>query len=186
MQTLMTDLKKHCETAIGKLKDDLKSIRTSHASPALLENIEVEAYEGAMKMKLMELATITNESPTVLSVVPFDPTITQDVERAIRKSPLGLSPATQTSKILITIPSLSQEQRDKYAKLVGEMAENTRHTIRGYRDDARKKIKHALETKSVSEDEKYRLEKLLDEETQRMNEQIQQIKEKKEREILTV
>ncbi len=186
MNTLIPDLKKHFDTAVVKLKDDLKSIRTSHASPALLENIEVEAYEGTMKMKLMELATITNESATVLAVVPFDPTITQDVEKAIRKSPLGLSPATQTSKILVTVPALSQEQREKYAKLVSEMSEQARHTVRGYRDDARKRVKQALESKTMSEDEKYRYEKLIDEETQKVNEQIQQIREKKEAEIRTV
>ena len=186
MKTLISDIKKHFDSALVKLKDDLKVIRTSHASPALLENIEVEAYDGTMKMKLMELATIANESPTVLAVVPFDPAITQDVERAIRKSPLGLSPATQTNKILITVPSLSDEQRGKYVKLVSEMAEASRHILRGYRDDARKKIKHASEIKEISEDEKFRMEKLVDEETQKANEQIQSIKDKKEKDIMTV
>lgn len=186
MKILIPDLKKRFDGAILKLKDDLKVIRTGHASPALLENIEVEAYDGAMKMKLMELATIANDSATVLSVVPFDPSITQDVERAIRKSPLGLSPTTQTNKILITVPSLSEEQRNKYAKLVNEMAETSKHIMRGYRDDARKKVKHAFEAKEIGEDEKFRLEKQVDEETQKANEQIQSVREKKEREIKTV
>lgn len=186
MKTIIADLKKHFEEVTLKLKDDLKIIRTGHASPALLENIEVEAYDGAMKMKLMELATIANDSPTVLSVVPFDPSITQDVERAIRKSPLGLSPSTQTSKILITVPSLSDEQRGKYVKLVNEMAESSRHILRGYRDDARKKIKHAIEAKEISEDEKFRIEKLVDDETQKANVQIESVKDKKEKEIMTV
>lgn len=186
MNNLIPELNKHFDMSVTKLREDLKTIRTSHASPALLENIEVEAYGGAMKMKLMELATIGNDSPTVLTVVPFDPSTTQDIERAIQKSPLGLSPTTQTNKILITVPSLSEEQRAKYAKLVNEMAEETRRVVRGYRDDARKKIKHAFEAKEVSEDDKFRFEKQVDEETQKINEQIEVLKEKKDKEITTV
>ena len=186
MKILIPDLKKRFDGIALKFKDDLKAIRTSHASPALLENIEVEAYAGAMKMKLMELATIMNESPTVLSISPFDPSITQDIERAIQKSPLGLSPTTQTNKILITVPALSQEQRLKYAKLVNEMSETSRHIIRGYRDDARKKVKHAFEAKEIGEDDKFRLEKQVDDETQKANDHIQMIRDKKEKEITTV
>ncbi len=186
MKTLIPDLKKHFDGVVLKLKEDLKAIRTSHASPALLENIEVEAYGGTMKMKLMELATISNESSTLLAVVPFDPSITQDIERAIRNSPLGFSPSTQTNKILITVPSLSEEQRTKYVKLANEMAEGTRHILRGYRDDARKKIKHAFEAKEISEDEKFRSEKQVDDEIQKANDQVQQVRDKKEKEIATV
>jgi len=186
MNNPISELKKHYEAIVLKLKDDLKSIRTNHASPALLENIEVEVYGGSMKMRLMELATINNDSPTVLAVVPFDPTTTQDIERAIQKSPLGLSPSTQTNKIIITLPALSEEQRNKYVKLANEMEEEYRQILRGYRDEIRKKIKHAFELKEVSEDEKYRYEKQVDEETQKANEQVQLLKEKKEIEIKTV
>ncbi|HNQ31177.1 MAG TPA: ribosome-recycling factor [Candidatus Woesebacteria bacterium] len=186
MKTIIPDLKKHFDGVVNALKEELKAVRTSHASPALLENIEVEAYGGAMKMKLMELATITNEGPTTLAIIPFDPTLTQDIEKAIRKSPLGLSPTTQTSKILIMVPSLSTEQRAKYVKLVNEMAEKSRTSVRGNRDDARKKIRNAFEAKELSEDEKYRLEKQVDEETQKVNEQLQIVREKKEKEITTV
>ena len=186
MKTLIPDLKKHFDGVVLRLKEDLKAIRTSHASPALLENIDVEAYGGTMKMKLMELATISNESATKLSVVPFDPSITQDIEKAIRKSPLGLSPTTQTNKIYITVPSLSEEQRTKYVKLANEITEASKHIIRGYRDDARKKIKHLFESKEISEDDKFRLEKQVDDETQKANEQVQIVKDKKEKEITTV
>lgn len=186
MNTLIPDLKKHFEGVVAKLKEELKTIRTSHASPALLENIDIDVYGGTMKMKLLELATITNEGATTLAVVPFDPTTTQDIERGILKSPLGLSPTTQTSKILITIPPLSEEQRAKYAKFVNEMAEEHRHIVRGYRDDARRKVKQAFEAKSISEDEKFRYEKQIDDETIKINERIHEVKTKKETEIQTV
>jgi ribosome recycling factor len=66
------------------------------------------------------------------------------------------------------------------------MAEASRHILRGYRDDARKKIKHAIEAKEMSEDEKFRIEKLVDDETQKANAQIEYVKDKKEKEIMTV
>ncbi len=113
MKQVIQDLNKHFESNIMKLKEDLKTIRTSHASPALVEGLEVETYGGSTKMRLMEMATITNEGPTALSVSPFDPSTIQDIERAVIKSPLGLSPNVQGGRILITIPSLSEEQRLK-------------------------------------------------------------------------
>ncbi|MFO0703528.1 MAG: ribosome-recycling factor [Patescibacteria group bacterium] len=186
MKTIIPELKKHFENNINRLKEELKTIRTSHASPALIEGLEVETYGGTTTMRLMEMATLTNEGPTALLVVPFDPSTLQDIERAIIKSPLGLSPNTQSGRIIITVPALSTEQREKYVKLVGSLVEEFRSTVRGYRDDARKKIKHAIEAKEITEDDKFRLEKQVDEETQKTNEAIQTIKESKEKEIKTV
>lgn len=186
MKNIVPDLKKHFDTNINKLKEELKTIRTSHASPALVEGLEVETYGGTTTMRLMEMATITNEGPTALVALPFDPSTLQDIERAIIKSPLGLSPSTQNGRIIIKVPSLSQEQREKYAKLVGRMVEEFRNTVRGYRDDARKKVKHAFESKEATEDEKFRLEKQIDDETQKANEAILLVKDSKEKEIRTV
>ncbi len=186
MKTIIPDLKKHFDTSVLKLKEELKTIRTSHASPALVEGLEVETYGGTTTMRLMEMATITNEGPTAIVVIPFDSSTMQDIERAIIKSPLGLSPNTQSGRIIITVPALSEEQREKYAKLVGQMVEEYRNTIRGYRDDARKKVKHAFEAKEATEDEKYRLEKQIDDETKKANETVELVKTNKEKEIKTV
>lgn len=186
MKNLIPELKKTFENNIFKLKEELKTIRTSRASPALVEGLEVEAYGGTTKMRLMEMATITNEGPNTLSVFPFDHSTLHDIERAVIKSPLGLSPNTQGGRILITIPALSQEQREKYVKIASELVEEFKHTVRGYRDDARRKVKHAFEAKEITEDDRYRIDKQVDEETQKTNEQIQTIKDSKEKEITTV
>lgn len=186
MDQILEDFKLSVGKTLSSLKEDLKSIRTGKSNPSLIENLIVVTYGGSTKLKLMELATIINEGPTALSVTPFDPSIISDIEKAILKSPIGLSPSIQGGRLLIKIPALSQEQREKFIKLVGQKIEGTKKLIRDYRDYARKKIKSQLESKTLREDEKFRLEKELDNETQKFMGEIQIIRERKEKEILEI
>lgn len=181
-----SDFKNKAQKIIFSLKEDLKSIRTGRATPSLVENLIVDAYGGSTKLRLMELATITTDGPTSLSIVPFDPSVLSDIEKSILKSPLGLSPNVQGSKIILRIPSLSTEQRDKFVKLAVEKIEEKKNQIRGLRDEIRKKIKLSFEKKEVTEDEKYRLEKEIDNLSSQSMEEIQSIREKKEAEIKEV
>ena len=171
---------------ISLLKEDLKSIRTGRASPSLVENLLVETYGGQSQLRLLELATIMTDGPSALSITPYDPSVLQDIEKAILKSPLGLTPATQGTKIIIRIPSLNTEQREKYIKVVGDKVEEKKVTIRNHRDDVRRLIKTAFEKKTMSEDEKYRLEKEIDLQSTKFMEEINKIKENKEQEIREV
>lgn len=168
------------------LKEDLKSIRTGRASPSLVENLSVETYGGQSKMRLLELATIVTEGSSSISISPYDPSVIQDIEKAILKSPLGLTPSSQGTKIIIRIPSLNTEQREKYIKVVKEKIEEKKVTIRNHRDDSRRIIKNAFEKKEMSEDEKYRLEKEIDLQSTKVMEGINKIKESKENEIREV
>lgn len=171
---------------ISALKEDLKSIRTGRASPSLVENLVVETYGGQSKLRLLELATIMTEGASSISIIPYDPSVIQDIEKAILKSPLGLVPSAQGTRILIRIPALNTEQREKYIKVVGEKVEEKKVTIRNHRDDSRKTIKNAFEKKEMSEDEKYRLEKELDVRSTKFMEEINIIRESKEKEIMEV
>jgi len=182
----MDDFKQSCLKIIASLKEDLKTIRTGRASPALIENLIVETYGGQTKLKLLELSSITTEGSTALLIQPFDPAIITDIEKAILKSPLGFSPLVQGNKIIIRIPALSQEQREKMIKLVGQIVEEKKGYIRNLRDEKRKKIKADLEVKLITQDDKYRWEKEIDHLTQEYMAQIQTIKENKEAEIRAV
>jgi ribosome recycling factor len=171
---------------ISALKEDLKSIRTGRASPSLVENLVVETYGGQSKLRLLELATIMTEGASSIAISPYDPSVIQDIEKAILKSPLGLTPSSQGGKIIIRIPSLNTEQREKYIKVVGEKVEEKKVTVRNHRDDARKTIKNAFEKKEMSEDEKYRLEKEIDLRSTKFMEEINGVRENKEKEIMEV
>lgn len=183
---LTSQFKTNCQKVIDSLKEDLKTIRTGRASSSLVENLIVETYDGSTRLKLMELTTIVTEGPTALLINPFDPSTIQDIERAILKSPLGLSPVVQGNRIILKIPSLSTEQREKFIKTAGEKVEEKKNQIRNLRDDVRKTIKTSFEKKETTEDEKFRLEKEIDNLTQKYTEEIQTIKEKKETEIREV
>lgn len=181
-----SDFKIKCQTVINSLKEDLKNIRTGRANPSLVENLIVDAYNGSTRLKLMELATISTDGPTALSIVPFDPSTLSNIEKAILKSPLGLSPTTQGSRIILKIPPLSTEQREKFIKLVIEKIEEKKNQIRNFRDEIRKSIKSSYEAKETTEDEKFRLEKEIDNITQQLMKEIEEIKEKKQNEIREV
>ncbi|MBI4004992.1 ribosome recycling factor, partial [Candidatus Roizmanbacteria bacterium] len=161
-----------------------KSIRTGRANPSVLENIVVETYGDQTKLRLMELSSIMTDDPVTLTVSPYDPSTLSDIERAILKSPLGLNPQLQGNRIVVRLPPLSQEQRTKLMRVVNDMIEEKKNTIRNHRDEIRRKIKHLIEKKEITEDQKYRMEKDIDEITQTTMTTIQTIRENKEREIV--
>ncbi len=186
MNPLLFDFKQNAQKTFQLLQEDIKVIRTGRATPALIEDMIVDTYGGQTSLKLMELATITTEGPSALVIVPFDVSILQDIEKAILKSSMGLSPQVQGSRIVVKIPPLSQEQREKLLKFVNQKVEEKRVIIRNHRDETRRKIRQQLEKKEIAEDEKFRLEKEIDNLTQKFMEQIQEVKEVKEKEIMQV
>lgn len=186
MDLILITFNQNTDKVINSLKEDLKTIRTGRASPTLVENMMVETYGGQAKLRLLELSNIATEGPSTLLLTPFDPSTITDIEKAILKSPLGISPIVQGNRMLIKIPPLSQEQREKMMKLINQKIEEKKEIIRNYRDNTRKNIKNSLEDKIITEDDKFRLEKEVDMATQKRMEEIKNIKEKKEKEIMEV
>lgn len=186
MDPIISEIKQQSEKALAFHKEDLKSIRTGKSNPALLEGLIVETYGGQSKLKLLELATILTEGSSALIVTPFDPSTIQDIEKAIQKSALSLSAVVQGNRLLVKIPALSEEQRQKLVKLVNQKNEEKRNMVRNFRDEARKKIKQKFELKEISEDLKFKLEKEADDETQKQMEELQKIRKNKENEIMQV
>ncbi len=186
MNDILSQFKTTIQTITQGLKDELKGIRTGRANPGMIENIQVDTYNGTMKLKLLELATITNDGSSALMILAFDPSTVADIERAIQASPLGINPQTEGTKIILRIPPLSQEQRVKYVKLASQLIEETKNKIRFARDEARKKIKRLEDEKSITEDDRYRSEKEIDQMTATSSEELQTIKSHKEKEIMEV
>jgi len=170
----------------NRLREELKGIRTGRAHTGMIEGILVETYGGSMKMKLQELASITTEGNDGLVIMAFDPSTVSDIEKAILASPLGISPKTEGSRIIIRIPPLSEEQRLKFVKLVSQMIEETKNAIRRDREEVRRDIKRTFDEKKITEDDKFRLEKDIDAHIGTSNAELISIKEKKEQEIMAV
>ncbi len=186
MNSFTEEFNSKAEKIITSLREVLKTIRTGRANPSLVENLIVETYGGQAKLKLLELASIISEGPAVIAITPFDPSVLQDIEKAILKSPLGINPANQGNRIIIRIPPLSHEQREKMVKLISQEVETKKSSIRSLRDDIRKQIKLKFEAKEITEDDKFRWEKEIDNLIQKVFDEAKLIKEKKEQEIFEV
>jgi len=108
---IVTQFKQSAQKTIAALKEELKSIRTGRATPALVENLQITTYNGTTTLKLKEIASISTEGPQTLVIAPYDATTVGDIEKGILSSAMGLTPASQGTRILVKIPPLSQEQK---------------------------------------------------------------------------
>jgi ribosome recycling factor len=135
------------EKSVDYMVHEFSSVRTGKASPALVENVDVQAYGSTMKLK--QLALITTPEPRLLVVQPFDASTVQDIERALKESKIGIMPLVDGKLIRLPIPELSEERRKELVKSLSKMAEEARVRVRANRrtalDDAKKlKADHTL------------------------------------------
>jgi len=178
------DINQKIQKLVEYIRSDISTIRTGKASPSLVENIMVEAYGGTTKLRVAELSTITNEGPQGILVTPFDASTIKDIEKALFSSPLNLNPRVEGKNIHIKLPPLTEDQRKNFAKLIGQKIEEGKNKLRGIRDEARKRTKIEGEAKSITEDQKFRIEKEIDKIIQNSNSNLEEIKGKKEKELM--
>jgi ribosome recycling factor len=129
---------------------EFAAVRTGKASPALVENIDVEAYGTPMKLK--QLAMITTPEPRMVVIQPFDSGTTKDIEKALKESKLGINPISDGKLIRLPIPPLTEERRRDLVKGIKQMAEEARIRIRSARRDAMDAIKKASKDGGIAED----------------------------------
>src|ERR1700759_883690 len=122
------------EKSVDYMVHEFAAVRTGKASPALVENIDVEAYGAAMKLK--QLALITTPEPRLLVVQPFDASTVQNIEKALKESKIGITPAVDGEIIRLPIPELSEERRKDLVRALGKMAEEARVRVRASRRTA--------------------------------------------------
>lgn len=168
------------------LVHEFASVRTGKASPTLLENIDVFVQSYGSQMKLKQLAVISVPEPRLLNVSPFDPTTTQEIEKAIRESKLGLNPVAAERSIRVPIPELSEERRLEMTKLVKQLGEEGKVRIRAARKegmDAAKKMKAENKlTEDGQKDHEGEVQKLTD----RFVKEIEETVAAKEAEVMKV
>jgi ribosome recycling factor len=175
-------IKPEFEKAIKFLEGELAKIRTSRASIALVEDIEINYLDN--KYALKQLAAISSPQPNQIVVQPWDQSYLESIEKAISQAGLGMSLAVDKNLIRLTTPLLTEEYRNSLVKILNEKSEHVRQTLRHWRDDAWSKIQHAQREKKISEDDKFRgkdeLQKLIDE----YHKKIENLIDKKKKELL--
>ncbi|MGA3170160.1 MAG: ribosome recycling factor [Chthoniobacteraceae bacterium] len=172
------------EKAVDYMTHEFSGVRTGKASPALVENIDVEAYGAQMKLK--QLAVISAPEPRMLVIQPFDAQTVKDIERAIKESNIGINPHTEGKVIRLPMPELSEERRRDLVKTIKQMAEEARVRIRGHRRDGIDEVKKAQKAHEITEDEVHTLEKEIQELTDKYVKKIDEAVTAKEAEIMKV
>ena len=143
---MLATLHESMAKALQHLTDQLRTIRTGRASPALVDTIKVEYY-GTLT-PLNQIAHISVPEPRQLVVKPFDVTALKEIERAINKSELGLTPQNDGKLVRLTMPPLSEEQRKKLVGKIKEISEQTRVALRNLRRDSNKHFDDAEKAKA--------------------------------------
>lgn len=155
------------DQSLASFETELKNFRTGRASAGLIEDIVVDYY-GA-KTPLKQMASISIPEPTMIAVAPWDRQALGDIEIAIKNADLGLSIVNDGSAVRISLPPLTGERREELSRQVQKLAEETKIVLRNIRGEAWEQIQEAQKNKKISEDEKYRGEKELNELIDRKN-----------------
>lgn len=180
-QTLQ-DLDAKIEKSVKHLRDQLAGIRTGRASPALVETIRVDYYGTATPLN--QMAHISVPEARQLLIKPFDASIVKEVEKAILKSDLGLTPAVEGKVLRLVLPPLSGEQRQRLAAKVRELTEAARVALRNERRDANKHADQAMKEGKVSEDQNRDLHKLIQDHLKAGEQRLDEVLKAKTKEIM--
>ncbi len=138
------------EKSVDFMAHEFAAVRTGKASPALVENVDVQAYGSAMKLK--QLALITTPEPRLLVVQPFDAGTVRDIEKALNESRIGITPSVDGKIIRLPIPELSEERRKDLVRSLGKMAEEARVRVRANRRAALDEAKKLKASGGLTED----------------------------------
>lgn len=184
LNDIYSDARERMQKALETLELEYKRLRTGRAAVALVDNIRVDYY--GTPTPLNQMATLTVPDPRTIMIQPWDNSIIGEVEKAILKSELGLTPMNDGKMIRISIPPLTEERRKDLVKVIKKRAEETKVAVRNIRRDANEMIKDLKKEKEISEDEQFRAQ----EETQKITDdfikKIDGVYSTKETEILEI
>ena len=180
----LKNTEKKMHTSVEVLKHELATIRTGHASPALVEHIKAD-YAG-IPTPLIQIASISAPEARLLVIQPWDPGSIHSIEQAILKSDLGLNPRNDGKVIRLSIPALSEERRHELIKVVRKRVEEGKIAIRNVRRDAIEELRKLEKDKHISQDDHKRTLDQLQKLTDKFIAEQDEIGRAKEREVMEV
>ncbi len=178
---IQENAKAKMEKSASLLAHELAKLRTGRASPALLDGIKVEYYGSTLPLN--QVASISIPEPRLMVIQPWDKNALAEIEKALYKSPIGLTPNNDGSVIRLAIPPLTTERREELVKLAQRLAEDARVAVRNIRREANSEIKKEEKEKKIPEDEAYKSQERIQKITDEYIEKIDNILKKKEKEI---
>ena len=175
-------VKPEMERVINFLIQEIAVIRTDRASPSLVENMMIDCY--GQKMPLKQLATISLSGPRQILISPWDRAMILFIERTILESGLGINPVVEKDSIRLSLPPLSEEYRKDLLRTLSEKLEEARVKIRHWREEVWREVQDGFRQGKIREDDKFRAKDELQEIIDQYNEKIEEIGERKKKEIM--
>ncbi|SHN16550.1 ribosome recycling factor [Gracilibacillus kekensis] len=183
-EQLIKDAKAKMDQAVKAYSKSLATVRAGRANPAILDSVQVEYY-GALT-PLNQLTSISVPEARLLVITPFDKSSLSDIEKAIQKADLGLSPSNDGNIIRISIPPLTEERRKELVKVVGKYAEESKVQIRNIRRDANDQLKKDEKNGDITKDDLKGFQDDVQDETNAHIKKIDDLTKEKEQEIMEV
>ena len=182
VKDVLRDLEAKMKVSADHFRKDLSKVRTGRANLSLFEDIKVEYYGTLTPVN--QLANLGIPDPTLITVQPWDPTLLEPIDKAIRAADLGFNPLNDGKTIKVPIPPLDDERRREMAKKIKKMLEDEKTALRNMRRESKDEIEKLEKDKKISEDDKFNglelLQKLIDD----YSKKIEEVAAAKEKEIL--
>ena len=182
LKSLFSEVNKRMDGGLEHVRKELAGVRTGRASVTLLDTVQVEAYGS--RVPVNQVASLSVPEPSLIVAQPFDLSLLNAVEKAIRASDLGLNPANDGKVVRIPIPALTEERRKELSRHVHKLTEDGRNAVRVVRRDANDRLKRLLKDHKISEDDERKgldeVQKLTDKHIQLLDD----IQKKKDAELL--
>jgi ribosome recycling factor len=183
-EAFIAEVKLKMEKSIEALRKELSRIRTGRASLTLLDGIRVNYY--GVPTPLSQVASLSIPESRTISIQPWDSKIIGEIEKAIQKSDLGLTPLSDGKIIRINIPPLTEERRKELVKVVKRMEEECKVAMRNIRREANEQLKTAKKDKDLSEDDQFKYQEEVQKLMDKSIEKAEEVVKVKEKEILEV
>jgi ribosome recycling factor len=185
---MIDDIKKDAASRMAKsveaLQENLAKVRTGRAHPSLLDHLTVSYYGADVPLK--QVANVGVEDARTITVQPYEHQMVSAVEKAIRESDLGLNPNSAGTLIRVPMPPLTEERRRDMTKIVRHEAEQARVAVRNIRRDANNDLKTLVKDKLISEDDERRGQEIIQKLTDQNVKEIDELLEKKEKDLMSV
>jgi ribosome recycling factor len=183
-EKIVKEVEAKMEKTLSTFKTDLNKVRTGRASLALFDDIRVDYY--GTPTPLNQMATLAVPESRLITIQPWDTTVTGEIEKAILKSELGLTPISDGKVIRISIPRLTEERRKELVKVVKKMGEGTKVSLRNIRRETNEQLKGFEKNKDISQDQLHQWMDKVQKSTDKYIEKVDGILAMKEKEILEI
>ncbi len=181
---LLAETKARMSKSVEHVESELAGVRTSKASPALVENITIDYYGSATRLR--DLAGISVPEARQILIQPWDVSAIESIEKGIMKSTLGITPQSDGKSIRLVFPELTQERRQELDKVARQIAEDGKIAIRNIRREANDALKELEKASEITEDDRFKTEKRVQQKTDDFIHQVEEVLKVKEKEIMTI